>query len=125
MDSSLNSVGATAPGALQQQGGADSATPIAQRSSDVTVYKVDGSLTHGPVSVVHVTLQPMEVQVLGSPAGTNQEGQELRRLRGFWAQRLRHFRQSAIRDPQSAICNLQSAICNSPIARRLQLEQLA
>jgi hypothetical protein len=34
----------------------------------VTVYEVDGSITSGPVSVAHVNLQPMEVQVLAQSA---------------------------------------------------------
>jgi hypothetical protein len=47
-----NKTAPTAPGA------------VAQRSAGVTVHEVDGSTTNGPVSVVPVTLQPMEVQVL-------------------------------------------------------------
>jgi len=32
----------------------------------VTVHEVDGTTSHGPLHVVRVTLQPMEVQILGS-----------------------------------------------------------
>jgi glycosidase len=66
VDSSLNSVGATLRVLYSNKAVPTLPTPVAQRSSDVTVYEVDGSVTHGPVSVVHVTLQPMEVQILGS-----------------------------------------------------------
>ena len=34
-------------------------------ASSVTVQEVDGSTGHGPLSVIRVTLGPMEVQILG------------------------------------------------------------
>jgi glycosidase len=64
VDSVLNEVGAvyqilysnktapTAPGPVKQTG-------------PVIVHEVDGSIGHGPVHVLRVTLQPMEVQILG------------------------------------------------------------
>ena len=40
--------------------------PVRTRTaSSVTVHEVDGSTGHGPISVVRVTLGPMEVQILG------------------------------------------------------------
>jgi glycosidase len=42
----------TSPGAVQDSG------------ADTTVYNVDGSVTHGPVRYLTVTLQPMEAQIL-------------------------------------------------------------
>ncbi len=33
----------------------------------VTVHEVDGTRGQGPLHVVRVTLQPMEVQILGNP----------------------------------------------------------
>ena len=42
----------TGPGAVQESG------------PDTTVYNVDGSVNHGPVHYLTVTLQPMEVQIL-------------------------------------------------------------
>ena len=36
---------------------------------DTTVYNVDGSVNHGPVRYLTVTLQPMEAQILGSVRG--------------------------------------------------------
>ena len=45
------------------------ATPRApspvRETGPVTVMDVDGSIGHGPLHVVHVNLQPMEVQILG------------------------------------------------------------
>jgi glycosidase len=39
--------------------------PIQTRTTGITVHNVDGSVTGGPIAVAHVSLQPMEVQVLG------------------------------------------------------------
>jgi glycosidase len=39
---------------------------VAARSADVVVHEVSGAVTNGPLSVVPVVLQPMEVQVLAS-----------------------------------------------------------
>lgn len=47
----------THPGAVQDSG------------SNTTVYNVDGSVNHGPVRYVTVTLQPREAQILGSLRG--------------------------------------------------------
>ena len=44
----------TGPGAVQDSG------------PDTTVNNVDGSVTHGPVRYLSVTLQPVEAQILGS-----------------------------------------------------------
>jgi glycosidase len=44
----------TSPGAVQDSG------------PNTTVYDVDGSVNHGPVRYITVTLQPMEAQILGS-----------------------------------------------------------
>ena len=38
-----------------------------RRTGAVTVHEVDGTGGNGPLHVVRVTLQPMEVQILGSP----------------------------------------------------------
>ena len=40
--------------------------PVETRSGDVTIHEVDGRLSGGVARVVKVTLQPMEVQVLGA-----------------------------------------------------------
>ena len=37
-------------------------------AGDATIHEVDGSVTHGPLRVVHVKLQPMEVQILRNAA---------------------------------------------------------
>ena len=47
----------TAPGSVQDSG------------TNITVYNVDGSVTHGPVRYINVTLQPMEAQILGNARG--------------------------------------------------------
>jgi hypothetical protein len=47
-----NKAAPTAPGAVQQR-------------ENVTVHEVDGSISNGPLHVVRVTWQPMEVQILG------------------------------------------------------------
>jgi glycosidase len=47
----------TNPGAVQESG------------PNTTVYNVDGSINHGPVRYVMVTLQPQEAQILGSLRG--------------------------------------------------------
>ncbi len=47
----------TGPGVVQESG------------ANITVYNVDGSVTHGPVRYLSVTLQPMEAQILGSVRG--------------------------------------------------------
>jgi glycosidase len=47
----------THPGAVQDSG------------PNTTVYNVDGSVNHGPVRYVTVTLQPLEAQILGSLRG--------------------------------------------------------
>jgi glycosidase len=38
--------------------------PVLQTGTDVSIQEITGSLSQGPVSVLPVTLQPMEVQIL-------------------------------------------------------------
>ncbi|HWY88774.1 MAG TPA: hypothetical protein VNX28_18830, partial [Gemmataceae bacterium] len=42
-------------------------TPPSQvkQTGQVTVHETDGSIGNGPLHVLHVTLQPLEVQILG------------------------------------------------------------
>jgi hypothetical protein len=47
-----NKTAPTAPGPVRQTGA-------------VTVHEADGSIGHGPLHVIHVTLQALEVQILG------------------------------------------------------------
>jgi glycosidase len=64
VDSALNPVGTTLRILYSNKTAPTAPGAVAQRSAGVTVHEVDGSTTKGPVSVVPVTLQPMEVQVL-------------------------------------------------------------
>jgi glycosidase len=64
VDSSLNALGATLRLLYSNKAAPTPPPAVVQRSAGVTVNEVDGSVTSGPVTVVHVALQPMEVQVL-------------------------------------------------------------
>ena len=66
VDSSLNAVGSTLRVLYSNKAVPTSPSATSTRSSNVTVHEVDGSTTNGPVTVVPVVLQPMEVQVLGN-----------------------------------------------------------
>jgi glycosidase len=68
VDASLNPLDATLQILYSNKATPTPPTPVARRSAQVTVYEVDGSITSGPVSVAHVNLQPMEVQVLAQSA---------------------------------------------------------
>jgi glycosidase len=66
VDDALNPIGSTLRILYSNKAVPTAPMSVAERSAGVTVNEVDGSVTTGPVSVVHVTVQPMEVQVLGA-----------------------------------------------------------
>ena len=42
--------------------------PVAEKPAGaVEIHEVDGAVTHGPARMLHVSLQPMEIQILGIP----------------------------------------------------------
>jgi glycosidase len=63
VDSVLNEVGATYQ--ILYSNKTDATAPgTVQQTGNVTVHEVDGSTSNGPLHVLRVTLQPMEVQIL-------------------------------------------------------------
>jgi glycosidase len=66
VDSSLNPVGTTLRVLYSNKTTPTAPAAVATRAAGVTVQEVAGGVTYGPVNVVHVTLQPMEVQILGT-----------------------------------------------------------
>jgi glycosidase len=64
IESALNEVGATYRMLYSNKVNPTLPGPIRQTGS-VTVHEVDGSIGHGPLLVLRVTVQPMEVQILG------------------------------------------------------------
>ncbi|MDR3633263.1 MAG: alpha-amylase family glycosyl hydrolase [Isosphaeraceae bacterium] len=64
VDGSLNAPGAVFRVLYSNKATPAAPAPVAQKTG-VTVQEVDGSIGHGPLSTVRVTLAPMEVQYLG------------------------------------------------------------
>ena len=65
VDSSLNSIGAATSILFNTQGQLVAPGEVVEKpSGSVEVTEVDGSITSGPVQLVLVGLQPMEIQIL-------------------------------------------------------------
>ena len=63
VDSTLNTVGTKYQILFSNKKDPIPPSPVTQ-TGPVTVNEVDGTIGHGPLHVVHVTLKPMEVQIL-------------------------------------------------------------
>ena len=65
VDGALNADGAAYMVLYSNKPAPTPPSPVNRVTSSVTVNEVDGSTGHGPLSVIRVTLGPMEVQILG------------------------------------------------------------
>ena len=65
VDGALNAVGAAYRVLYSNKPAPTPPGSVNRVTSSVTVNEVDGSTGHGPLSVIRVTLGPMEVQILG------------------------------------------------------------
>jgi glycosidase len=65
VDRALNAVGAAYQVHLSNKSTFTSPGPVTASGSETATYEVDGTVSYGSVRYITVTLQPMEVQILG------------------------------------------------------------
>ncbi len=65
VDGTINTIGAPYQVLYSNKSNYTPPGPVTQSSEEVVVYEVDGTVGQGPVKFITVTLQPMEVQILG------------------------------------------------------------
>jgi glycosidase len=66
VDASLNPTGTTLRLLYSNKATPTPPSGVQTRGPGITIYETGGGITSGPAAVVHVTLQPMEVQILGA-----------------------------------------------------------
>jgi glycosidase len=66
VDGSLNQPGTAVRVLYSNKAAPTSPGAVSTRPAGVTVQEVSGAVTHGPLAVIPVVLQPMEVQILGA-----------------------------------------------------------
>lgn len=65
VDGTINSVGASYQVLYSNKSTFTNPGPVTESSPEIVVYEVNGAVGQGPVKFITVTLQPMEVQILG------------------------------------------------------------
>ena len=65
VDGTINSIGTAYRVLYSNKSTFTNPGPVAESSSEIVVHEVNGEVAQGPVKFITVTLQPMEVQILG------------------------------------------------------------